>query len=204
MVAHMFEIYGYFKDPFAWQARFAAEEKGIEYQWIPSDVAYPDPRAAKNNPTARSPLAVHGDLVLTDAFNIELYIDEAFPGRPLQPTTARGRADVRMFVASLDALVAVLQSGTGSASFNKRSFKRMEEVFAAVDHQLRNGDGAWLDGAAPGLRDISLLPLLSELESMETSFPLTMDALAAYWQRAVHHPTFQKTNYRNAAIEGRP
>ena len=45
MVALMFEIYGYLKDPFAWCVRFAAEEKGIEYQWIPSDVAYPDPRA---------------------------------------------------------------------------------------------------------------------------------------------------------------
>lgn len=199
----MFEIYGYLRDPFAWRARFAAEEKGIEYRWIPSDVAYPDPKAAKNNPTARSPLAVHGDFVLIDTFNIQLYIDEAFPGRPLQPSSPRGRAEVRMFVASLDALVAVLQSGSGSASFNKRSFKRMDEVFASVDELLRNSGAPWLDGPAPGQRDISFLPLLSELEAMETSFPLTLEALTAYWQRAMSHSGFQKTNYRTAAMEGR-
>ncbi|MBC8131744.1 MAG: glutathione S-transferase N-terminal domain-containing protein [Deltaproteobacteria bacterium] len=199
----MFEIYGYLRDPFAWRARFAAEEKGIEYRWIPSDVAYPDPRAAKNNPTARSPLAIHGDLVLTEPFNIQLYIDEAFPGRPLQASSPRSRAEVRMFVASLDALSAVLQSGSGSAAFNKRSFKRMDEVFTAIDEQLKDTGAAWLDGSAPGLRDISVLPLLSELESMETSFPLTLEALSAYWQRAMLHPAFQKTNYRTAAHEGR-
>jgi glutathione S-transferase len=199
----MFEIYGYLKDPFAWCVRFAAEEKGIEYQWIPSDVAYPDPRAGKNNPTARSPLGMHGDLALTEAFNAQLYIDDAFPGRPLQPSTPRGRAEVRMFVASLEALVAVLQSGSGRAAFNKRSFKRMDDVFGGVDQQLKTGGAPWLDGAAPGQRDISFLPLLSELETMETSFPLTLEGLSAYWARAMVHPPFQKTNYRTAAIQGR-
>lgn len=203
MVAAMFEIYGYLKDPFAWRVRFAAEEKGIEYQWIPSNVAYPDPRAAKNNPTARSPVALHGDLMLTEPFNIQQYIDEAFPGRPLQPATPRGRAEVRMFVASLEALGSVLQTGTESASVNKRAFKRMDELFTAVDERLKERGTAWLDGAEPGQRDISFLPLLSELEAMETSFSLTLESLAAYWQRAMQYPGFQKTNYRTAAIQGR-
>jgi glutathione S-transferase len=203
MVRGMFEIYGFLKDPLAWRVRFAAEEKGVEYQWIPSDVAFPDPRAAKNNPTGRSPLALHGDLLLTDAFNIQMYLDEAFPGRPLQPTTASGRAEVRMFAASLEALLAVLQSGSGRAAFNKRSFKRMDEVFSAVDLQLKAGGTHWLDGNAPGLRDTSFLPLLSELETMETSFALTLETLSAYWQRAMSYPVFQKTNYRTAEVQGR-
>jgi glutathione S-transferase len=199
----MLEIYGFLKDPLAWRVRFAAEEKGVEYHWIPSDVAFPDPRAAKNNPTARSPLALHDDLFLTDAFNIQWYVDEAFPGRPLQPTAARGRAEVRMFVASLEALLAVLQSGAGRAAFNKRSFKRMDEVFSAIDLQLKTGGTPWLDGNAPGQRDISFLPLLSELETIETSFPLTLEALASYWQRAMAYPIFQKTNYRTTELHGR-
>jgi glutathione S-transferase len=199
----MFEVYGYLKDPFAWRVRFAAEEKGIEYQWIPSDVAYPDPRAARNNPTARSPLAVHDNFVLTEAFNIQMYIDEAFSGRPLQPEAPRVRAEVRMFVASLEALVAVLQSGAGRASFNKKTFKRMEDVFVAVDQQLKTSRAPWLDGEAPGHRDISFLPLLSELETMETSFPLILESLSTYWQRAMDYPPFQRTNYRTAEIVGR-
>jgi glutathione S-transferase len=198
----MLEIYGYLKDPFAWRVRFTAEEKGIDYQWIPSDVSFPDPRAAKNNPMARSPLAVHDGFVMTDAFNIQLYVDEAFSGRPLQPESPKGRSEVRMFNASLEALVAVLQSGVGKASFNKRAFKRMDDVFASIDGALKAEGKAWLDGDKPGLRDLSFLPILSELEHLETSFPLSMEALAGYWQRAMAYGPFQKTNYRTAAIQG--
>jgi glutathione S-transferase len=200
----MFEIYGFLKDPFAWRVRLAAEEKGVPYQWIPSDVAFPDPRAAKNNPMTRSPLALHDGVVLSEAFNIQLYIDEAFPGRPLQPADARGRAEVRMFVASLEPLAAVLQSGSaGPASFNRRAFRRMDDVFAEVDGRLKLTGAPWLDGAQPGMRDISFLPMLSELETMETSFPLTLEALAAYWQRAMTHPPFKKTNHRGAEMQGK-
>jgi glutathione S-transferase len=203
----MLEIYGYLKDPFAWSVRFAAEEKGIEYHWLPSDVSFPDPRVAKHNPMARSPLAIDVHVgegfVLTDAFNIQLYLDEAFPGRALQPATPRGRAEVRMFVGSLDALVAVLQNSAGRVSFNRRSFKRMDDVFVAIDHRLRASGRPWLDGEAPGLCDTSFLPILSELETLETSFPLTLEALTEYWKRAIAHPPFQKTNHRTAAIQGR-
>ena len=198
----MFEIYGYLKDPLAWRVRFAAEEKGIAYDWLPGDISFPDPRVVKNNPTTRSPLAIHDGFVLTDAFNIQLYLDEAFPGRPLQPETPLGRADVRMFVASLDALVAVLQGEGGPATFNRRAYKRMDDVFTAIEARLRASAGPWLDGEKPGQCDISFLPLLSQLESLETSFPVTLEVLTAYWQRALAYPPFLKTNYRLAAMQG--
>jgi len=144
-------------------------------------------------------------LRLSDPFNIQLYLDEAFPGRPLQPAEPRGRAETRMFVTSLEPLVAVLQAGSaGPAAFNRRGFKRMDDVFAAIDARLKAGEGKpWLDGERPGLRDTSFLPLLSELESMETSFPLTLETLAAYWQRGMAYGPFQKTNHRSAEIQGK-
>jgi glutathione S-transferase len=157
---------------------------------------------AKNNPTTRSPLAIHDGFVLTDAFNIQLYLDEAFPGRPLQPETPRGRADVRMFVASLDALVAVLQGEGGPATFHRRAYKRMDDVFTAIEARLKASAGPWLDGEKPGQCDISFLPLLSQLESLETSFPVTLEVLTAYWQRALAYTPFLKTNYRLAAMQG--
>jgi glutathione S-transferase len=199
----MFEIYGYLKDPFSWSVRFTAEEKGVEYQWLPSDISFPDSRVARHNSTARSPLAIHDGFVMTEVFNIQLYVDEAFPGRPLQPTTPRGRAQVRMFIASLEALIAVLQGSVGRASFNRRSFKRMDDVFVSIDERLKSSGKPWLDGDAPGLSDTSFLPILSELETLETSFPLTLEALAEYWKRAMTYPPFQKTNHRTAVIQGR-
>jgi len=199
----MFEIYGYLKDPFAWRVRFAAEEKGVPYEWLPGDVSYPDARVAKNNPTMRSPLVIHDGHVLADGFTLQLYIDEAFPGRPLQPETPLGRAEMRMFVASLDALVVVLQADGGRATFNRRAYKRMDELFISIDEQLQKSPLPWLDGDRPGHRDISFLPLLSGLEALETTYPSSLEALAAYWQRAIQYEPFQKTNFRTAVIQGR-
>src|SRR3569623_1161688 len=119
------------------------------------------------------------------------------------PETPRGRADTRMFVTSLDALAAVLQAEGGPATYNRRAVKRMEEVFADVDRRLKTSHAPWLDGERPGHCDISFLPLLSALESMETSFPITLEALTAYWQRATMYEPFQKTNHRSAPMEGR-
>jgi glutathione S-transferase len=198
----MLEIFGYLRDPFAWRVRLTAEEKGIPYQWIPSDISYPDQRAAKFNPMGRSPIARHENLILTDAFNIQLYIDEAFPGRPLQPASAAGRAEVRMFVASLEPMASILQGGAGRAAFSRRAFRQLDDLFASINTRLERSGQSWLDGDQPGLRDVSFLPLLSDLEAIETSFPLSLGALLAYWQRATAYPSFQKTGYRNAEIQG--
>lgn len=197
----MFEIYGYLKDPFAWRVRFAAEEKGVPYTWLPSDCSFPDPRTVKNNPLGRSPLVVHDDFVLTGAFTIQSYIDEAFPGRPLQPDSPRGRAAVRMFEDSLDVFVQIL-SRNDKTFFNKAAFKRLDDAFTKLDVELKTSGRPWLDGDAPGMRDISLLPLLSDLESQETTFPDTRTALLDYWNHAIEHAPFVKTNYKNAPIQG--
>jgi hypothetical protein len=53
------------------------------------------------------------------------------------------------------------------------------------------------------MRDISLLPLLSDLESQETTFPDTLTSLMKYWNHAIEHPPFVKSNYKNAPIQGR-
>jgi len=198
----MLEIYGFLRDPFAWRVRFAAEEKGVPYQWLPGDCSFPDPRTVKNNPTARSPLAVHDGFVITGAFTIQTYIDEAFPGRALQPDSPRGRAETRMFEDFLEALVQILASRQDKNVFNKKAFKRLDDAFAKLDGELKSSGKPWLDGDAPGLRDISLLPLLSDLESQETSFPDSLEALLAYWNRAIEYAPFVKTNYKNAPIQG--
>jgi len=198
----MLEIYGYLRDPFAWRVRFAAEEKGIPYQWLPSDCSFPDPRTVKNNPTGRSPLAVHDGFVITGAFTIQVYIDEAFQGRALQPISPRGRAEVRMFDDSLDALVEILASRQDKTVFNKKAFRRLDDTFVKLNTELATSGRRWLDGESPGIRDISLLPLLSDLESQETSFSDSLTALLAYWNQAIEYAPFVKTNYKNAPIQG--
>jgi glutathione S-transferase len=192
------EVYGTLGCPFAWRVRFAAHEKGAPYQWIPVDVPHPDPRAALNDPQRRSPLVVHGKLVLVESLVIEQYVDEAFAGRALQPATAADRARARVLAASFDALGDVMHGHT-----DERNMTRLLEAYEGVERALAVAGAAhaWLGGDAPNLADIALLPLLSVLERQGHKLPPRFPALGAYWSRGQPHEGFRRTSPAAAKME---
>jgi glutathione S-transferase len=197
----MLEIYGFLRCPFAWRTRLTAQLKGVPYQWIPTDVSYPDPRVAKNNPKGFSPLALHDGFALTESFNVQQFVDEAFPGPPLQPSDPRARATMRMFVDSLKPLVEISRGGNGR-EIPRHLFKKMDQLFVAVNQQLQGG-GPWLDGQRPGLSDCAFLPIVADLESQELTFSLELGNLVAYWARISAWEPFRATRPFNAEIQGR-
>jgi glutathione S-transferase len=190
------EIYGLLGCPFSWRVRFAAHEKGVPYQWIPVNVPHPDARAALNNPERRSPLGVHEGLVLVDSLVIAQYIDEAFEGPPLQPSSARDRARTRMLVASLEALSAVVH---GERS--EDAMTRLLAAYAGADRALAADARPFLHGDSPGLADIALLPILSVLESAGQKIPHRFPALEAYWARGQRHEGLRRTAPAAAKME---
>lgn len=181
----MLEIYGQLGCPFAWRVRFAAHEKGVDYQWIPVNVPHPDPRVATHDPDGRSPLVMHDGLRLTESFVIEQYIDEAFPGRALQSDSPRARALSRMLAVSFDGLGPVVRGEEGEEAMNK-----MLAVHGKIDAALGDAltDAIWLDGQRPGLTDIALLPLLARAEQLGHRVSPRFVRLGPYWKRGQAYP----------------
>ncbi len=158
-----------------------AREKGIAFEWLPFDVASPDPRAAQHNAERKSPKLVDGDFQLVESLVIDGYLDEAYPGRRLQPSDARERARMGLRLARLGALE---QHVTAEHPADE---KKLRKGFDAMEATLRDGR-PWLGGAEPDLSDVAVWPFLWTLEKAGVPIPPR-----AYWDRARNRESLVST-----------
>ena len=86
--------------------RLTLEEKGVPYAIEDVDVFAPDgvpPNYLHRNPFGKIPAFEHQGFALYEASAIERYVDEGFPGPPLQPAEAQQRARMNQALSVLDA-----------------------------------------------------------------------------------------------------
>lgn len=101
----MIELYHHGSSVCAAKVRFALAEKDLPWQGHYIDILKGDqfdPQYMKLNAKAVVPTLVHDDLVLVESTVINEYIDETFPGPPLKPGDARGRAAMRLWTKAVD------------------------------------------------------------------------------------------------------
>jgi glutathione S-transferase len=88
------KIYGFPLSPFVRKVAVAAREKGLEYDWEPSNPNAPTDEFLKVSPFKKIPALADGDFCLADSTAIVAYLDAKHPEPPLFPVEpeARGRA----------------------------------------------------------------------------------------------------------------
>ena len=87
------------------KVRLCLAEKGLEWEDGHLDLRageHQKPWYIKLNPRAVVPTLIDGDIVVPESNVINEYIDERFPHPPLKPTTAFGRAKMRLWTKQLD------------------------------------------------------------------------------------------------------
>src|SRR5262249_27200141 len=85
-------------------ARLALAEKGVPYRLEEVDVFGGPPAAyARPLPSGRLPAFEHDGFRLYETAAITRYVDEAFPGSPLQPEAFRARARMNQVISILDS-----------------------------------------------------------------------------------------------------
>lgn len=97
----MTTLYGPDYSTFVRTARLTLEEKGVDYKLVHVDMlagAHKHKDHLARHPFGKVPAFQHRDLVLFETDTITRYIDEAYPGPPLQPTDPRERALVNRAV----------------------------------------------------------------------------------------------------------
>lgn len=84
--------------------RLALAEKGVPYRLVELDLADPGPShdLSAGHSVGRIPAFEHDGFWLHDTAAITRYIDEAFAGPALQPTSPRGRARMHQIISLLD------------------------------------------------------------------------------------------------------
>ena len=89
------KVIGSFVSPYVRKVLACLELKGLDYEVDPITAFFGNDEFEKLSPLRRIPVLIDEDVVLPDTSVICEYLEEAYPGRPLLPTTVKARARAR-------------------------------------------------------------------------------------------------------------
>ena len=97
-------LYGFHYSVYLRIVRVVLLEKAVAYRHIDVDITQPrTPEYLQLHPFGRVPTLVHDDFVIYETRAITRYIDETFPGPPLQPEPTRHRARMTQIISIADS-----------------------------------------------------------------------------------------------------
>lgn len=186
--------------------RLVLAEKGVEHRFEDYD-----PLADRLRPPLelarlvldRVPMLRHDGITLYDGATIGRYVDEAFPGMPLQPREARERAGMNQVLALIDAQIRAtlagriglqrvllpLFGGAPDEAAVAAALPLASRCVAALEALLV--EGQYLVGRAPSLADLHLLPIMAYFAAAPEAAGLLAGAprLKGWWDRMRERPS---------------
>lgn len=193
-------LHGYEHSVYSWIARLTLRERGVGFDWVEVDPFAPDVPAAylALHPFRRVPVLVHDGFVLYETSAIIRYVDEAFPGPPLQPATPEQRARMNQIVSVIDSyaywpLVRQIFShavfrprlgGVPEPADLKKGLDAAPKVLRALDDLA--GEEEFLAGATLSLADLHLAPMIAYFTAAEDGAALLEGfAKLTRWRRVM-------------------
>lgn len=173
------QLYGYQYSVYAWIARLAMHAKEVSYEWVEVNPFAKDVPAdyLAMHPFGRVPTLVNDDFVLFETSAITRYLDEAFPGPPLQPTSPEDRGRVSQIVSIIDSYAywplvrQVFSHGVFRPRLGhqtdpieyRRGLDAAPPILRALDQLASAGDFLVADSLS--LADIHLAPMIAYFTS---------------------------------------
>lgn len=137
----MLELYHGTTSVCAIKVRLVLAEKGLDWTGHLLNLQagdQQDPAYLRLNPNAVVPTLVHDGRVVTESSVIMVYLDEAFPEPPLQPTDPYDRAQMRLWMKTVDDLhpgCSILTFATANRNaLLKKSPQEREAYYARIPH----------------------------------------------------------------------
>jgi glutathione S-transferase len=198
-------------------ARLALDEKGVDYELVPVDIftpVGPSPEHLARHPFGKIPSFEHAGFRFYEFGAITRYVDEAFPGPPLQPAEARARARMNQVISIVDSYVyrtlvwdiyvaRVSRPASGSVPDEEKiaaALPRAEVCLAALEELL--GEAPWLAGPAITLADLHTAPMFARFRTAPEGQRLLNGhrRLAGWWERISARPSFVWTEAPPRAV----
>jgi glutathione S-transferase len=195
-----------------WSVRLALAEKGAVHELV--EVPFDDRREARylaRQPFGKFPAFEHDDFALYETQAIMRYVDERFPGAPLQPEEVHEWSRMNQLIGIVDAYA---RPGIAGILDNRRRVTRhgggVDE--AAVAAALPNArlclaeierlaaDHPFLTGVHVSLADLMVLPILYRLAGVVEGRALLTEhpQLEAWVPRMTARQSFQVTKPADA------
>jgi len=193
-------------------ARLAFEEKGVPYRLVETDVFAaegPPSDHLQRHPFGRIPALDHGGFSLYETAAIARYVDEAFPGPPLQPTAVAARARMAQIVGILDSYgyramvwdiyverVSAVEEGRAPDETRiATGLRRATTVLGELERMI--GTQAFLAGEDVTLADLHAAPMIAyfRIAPEGTEALMRHARFAAWWARMNERPSLRRTTF---------
>lgn len=150
-------------------------EKGVSYRLVEIDPFAPGGPPAEyreRQPFGRIPAFEHDGFHLYEAGAISRYVDEAFPGPPLQPREPKARARMNQAISIIDSYAyrtlvwdifveRVRAPANGRAPDEARIAAALPKAETCLAALASLDDGDWLAGPVLTLADLHAAPMLA-------------------------------------------
>jgi len=176
MAAEALKLYSFWRSSAAYRVRIALNLKGLAYELVPVNLAKDGGEQHAEgfhevNPQELIPVLSHGGRLIRQSIAIIEYLEEAFDGTRLLPTTSRERARARG-IAQLIAcdihplnnlrVMQYLEREFGTPQLEREHWMRhwIATGFAALEEILAGSPstGEFCEGDMPSIADICLVP----------------------------------------------
>lgn len=99
------KLFGFPLSPFVRKVAVAAAEKGLEFEWEPSNPNAPTDEFARISPFKKIPAFSDGDFAVADSTAIVTYLDAKYPDPALIPAAPEARARAVWFDEVVDTML---------------------------------------------------------------------------------------------------
>ena len=204
-------LYGDALSPYTRSVRLALEEKEAPYELVSVPIPeWKQPAHLARHPFGKIPVLEHDGFALYETQAILRYVDDAFPGRSLQPVEPRSRARMNLVIGIVDAYL--FPFATAAIGFQRLIAPRLripvdEAKITAAVPKARTclieldrlvGDSAYMAGDALSLADLMLAPHIDGIRQTPEGAEIlrVLPALTRWWARIDQRSSIARTRPR--------
>lgn len=104
------KLYGFPLSPFVRKVAVVLADKGLDFEWVPTNPRQPDEEFSAASPFHKIPALADGDFRIADSTAIVTYLDAAYPQAQTLPTEAKARARAVWFEEVADTIMVAAGS----------------------------------------------------------------------------------------------
>jgi glutathione S-transferase len=206
------KLYGFPLSPFVRKVALVLAEKGLDFDWVPSNPNQPDAEFSAASPFHKIPAFADGDFLIADSTAIITYLDAAYPAPALLPAAAKARGRAVWFDEVADTVLTPAGAPIvlnrflkpkifGTDGDEEAALAAEQAVLRPLDYlESQLGEDGWLDGEV-SLGDFAVASVIKTLSYTGWSLDAgTHPKLAAWFARMTDRPSWPSVATRESGI----